>query len=103
MSAKEKKENQLESLTKKLDSRKLKKILIIVVGLQFLIIGATLFFVLQNKGGGGGNSSDSSASSFIPFLPVWIAVFIPILVLRKKEQTEGEKQRVLWVVLFWQV
>jgi len=85
---------QREDKKKELNVKNLKMILFGVVALQFIGIAATMVF-LRSRGGssGGGDSSDSG--SFVPFLPIWVAVFVPLLARRKKEQTEEEKKKML--------
>ena len=84
---------------KGLSSEKLKKIIFGVVLLQVLIIGITMYFLFQGKPSVP-TQGDDGGNSFVPFLPVWIAIFVPLFVKPRKDQTEEEKKKMLtWVVI----
>jgi len=76
-----------------------KYILIGLVATQIIIIAAQFFF-LRESGGDGGSTSDSSSSIGGMPLPIWIALFIPILAVRKKtKQTVAQKKKILWILV----
>jgi hypothetical protein len=64
-------------------------ILVGLVALQIVVLIATIFMP-RERGDGGGSSSS--------FLPIWVAIFIPIILAkRRREQTYKQKAILLWV------
>ncbi|MFC1653252.1 hypothetical protein ACFL1M_00190 [Patescibacteria group bacterium] len=68
-----------------------KKILLIIVSLQVILIGAAVFLFKKNGGAGGGSSSGS-------LVPIWVAVFIPIIATRKKKPSNKEGKNLMFSV-----
>ena len=69
-----------------------KKKIMILVGLLIVGIGLAVFIYI-NKSGSGTGKSDSSGASIASFIPIWIAIFIPIIVAQKKNKKELSKNR----------
>ncbi|MFC1626670.1 hypothetical protein ACFL1P_00535 [Patescibacteria group bacterium] len=85
---------QLKNLFKKYPHIQ-KFLLISLVALQVGILIFTLFVVKQKI-----DSSSNSSNSSFPFIPIWAAIFIPIIAIRKKEkQTIEQKQRLMWLLI----
>lgn len=76
-------------------NKKLKKILLAVVGLQVVVVVATLYFVLGRSGGSGGGSGGGNMATF---LPIWVAVFVPVFAAQQKKKP-GEEKKWLYVLL----
>lgn len=66
----------------------------IIVSIALLVVGAAalvMFYLIREESINTGEIKDST-SSFLPFIPIWIAIFIPSL-LKKKNQKPDEKQK----------
>ncbi len=67
----------------------------IILGIAVLILGSGMaVFIVMNKKSGGSVDDDS----FVPFIPIWIAIFVPTLIAKNKKQTDPNKKKVLMVV-----
>jgi hypothetical protein len=62
--------------------------MLLVVGVVVLTV-AFLFVIPVTGSGNGGDDS----SSFVPFIPIWFAAIIPILVAKREENTKHEKAK----------
>lgn len=75
-------------------TNKLKEFLYVLVGLQVVLLFVTFLLLSKRPSsgqtGGGGN--------IFPFFPVWIAIFVPVLTLRKKRKSEKE-EKFLYILL----
>lgn len=61
---------------------------ILIGGIILLIIGMVVYKIFSDRSiGSGGESSNSSVAAFVP---IWIAVFIPFLVRKKKDKNFKE-------------
>jgi len=66
----------------------------IIVSIALLVVGAAagiIFYLIRKESISTGEFKDS-ARSFFPFIPIWIAIFIPSI-FRKKKQNANEKQK----------
>jgi|GEM_PF-986555 hypothetical protein len=73
--------------------KKNKKALIILITGAFIfaaIIGFSLFLVIKGRGLAN-ESRGNSNSSFASMIPIWVAVFIPIMAAKKKKGQEQKK------------
>ena len=82
----------LEDLEKQSAQGKNSKVAIVVAALVFLLIGGLALFAKLSDGGGG---DADDAIAFVPFLPIWIAVFIPLFIKKKKGTTSEDKKKVV--------
>jgi len=75
--------------------------LILSIAIALLVLGGltAIFLIRQNTGPNISAESKDSVKSFLPFLPVWIAVFIPILVKKNKMQTQPHQKRILIITV----
>ena len=71
-----------------------KYILVGLIVLQVIAMAATIFF-FKGRGGSGEGDGGSSSSSL---LPIWLVVFIPLLV-RRKRLSPQRKKLLLWVLV----
>lgn len=69
-------------------------IVLVVLG-ALLAIGIVVFMLID----GHQTSSNSDNSSKIIFLPVWLAILLPIIVARKKQKPISEDQKRAFIVL----
>ncbi|MBT3413297.1 MAG: hypothetical protein HOJ15_00445 [Candidatus Jacksonbacteria bacterium] len=81
-----------KNLEKKEISGKKKGLLILAVGLTVIAVIGTIVFVLLNRKGGGG-SGDDSGSSIATMIPIWAAVFIPIIASKNKDKNESSSHK----------
>lgn len=81
----------LEDLEKKQPSKQGTTVAI-VIGLLVLLLGGGVALFVYTSEGGGANGSDDAAS-FIPFIPIWIAVFIPFIYRNKKKALSDNQKR----------
>jgi uncharacterized membrane protein YhaH (DUF805 family) len=86
------KDSQQEKVSNKL--KQPKYLLVALIGLQVILLTTTIF-VLKSRAGTGGESNSTSSS----FLPIWIAVFIPIIATMRKRQTVVQKSTWLWLLV----
>lgn len=89
-------EAEKEGALVKEKNEKLKKILLFIVGLQVLALGATMFFLFSRGSGSSGGGEGSSSSTL---LPLWIAIFIPIIVSQNKKKTGKEMQKRMYMLI----
>ena len=54
-----------------------------------LIVGVIVY---KAKGGEGGSSDSVSGAAMIP---IWVAIFIPLIAIKKKKEKEGQKREPL--------
>ncbi len=75
--------------------------LMISIALGLLVFGglAAVFFIRQNTEPSVSTEPKDSVRSIIPFLPVWIAIFIPILIKKNKQQTLPHQKRILIITV----
>jgi len=77
--------------------KKLNKILLsATVGLVLLAVVVTMVFWKKGSGNGGGGDDDTSIA---PFIPIWVAVFIPLFARRKKEPLTGGRKKIVIAAL----
>ena len=69
---------------------------IIAVIVGALVLAGIIAFVLTNKPGSGDGSRDTS---FISYLPIWVAVFIPLLAKKKKQSASVNRQKLLIIAV----
>lgn len=56
--------------------------MLLVLGFTLmLVLGTVVFFIKDKSGSGGGDSSSSSS-----LLPIWVAIFIPIIIAQNKNK-----------------
>ena len=67
-----------------------KQLLMILVSMQILVLGITIYVLRSREGGVGSNASS--------FVPIWIAVMIPILASSKRFDSKKNKQA-FWMLL----
>lgn len=76
----------------------------IIIGVVLLaagIAGFGIFYYLK-KESIGSNEITKSARSFFPFIPIWVAIFIPALIKKKnknQEQTEKQKRAMIIILI----
>ena len=66
------------------------KVKIAVASLAAALV-AVIVVIAVTSGGSGGDGSDSS--SFVTFLPIWIAIFVPIFAARQQREREKAKRQ----------
>lgn len=80
-----------------------KKLKLIAVGVLTLLIIGGIVLMIINKGDGNGGGGDDSSPSVTSFLPIWVAVFVPMLAKRnkddKREYTKREKSLLIALVV----
>ena len=64
-----------------------KKIVLLVLGVLMLVVAGIYFFVRSMGSDSGG---DSDSISTVSMIPIWTAVFVPIIAARKNDQAEKE-------------
>ncbi len=78
------------------EETKRKKMVVVVLAL--LAVGIAVAFSLANRSGGGSGDDDS----FFPFLPIWIAVFVPVFLANNKKvrakATEEQRRRIAVII-----
>ena len=79
----------LEDLEKQSTQSNNSKVAIIIAVLVLLVGGGIAMFVYMAEGGG----DVDEAVAFVPFLPIWIAVFIPLFIKKKKKGATSEDQK----------
>lgn len=62
-------------------------VLLLLVSVTILLAGLTVLLVI-NSGNGGSSSSDSS--SWVPFLPIWCCIFLPILIAQQNKEQKAK-------------
>lgn len=67
----------------------------ILVGLQLLVMGTTFFFVFRKAGG----NDNEVVKDFVPFMPMWVAIFVPTIVSTQKKSKKLEKNKTWYVML----
>lgn len=73
----------------KIENKKIKYILAVLVGLQLLVMGLMFYKYKGGKiGGGSGNSSS--------YLPIWVAVMVPFIVNKRKKKKTSEEEKRWW-------
>jgi len=83
-------------------TKRVKLIWLVFIGL--LVFGLMVGFYFYEKFQEGGSSSGVSGSdnnSFFPLIPIWVAIFVPILANKKKhpeQKMNAKQQRVAIVV-----
>lgn len=72
-----------------------------VLALTVAVVVGTI--VMTGGSGRGTGETSDSGSSFVPFLPIWIAIFVPIIVNRRRsrigDEKASEERRVILIVL----
>ena len=66
------------------------RVKIVIASLVAALI-AVMVVVAFTNGGSGGDGSGSS--SFVTFLPIWIAIFVPIFAARQQREREKAKRQ----------
>ncbi|NIP32477.1 hypothetical protein GWN26_03055 [Candidatus Saccharibacteria bacterium] len=75
-----------------------KKLLIIgLIALLIAVAGTIVFLILNGKGDVATESTDGS--SFVTFIPIWVAVFVPFLARRKKELPQKKEKIKLAIIV----
>jgi cation transport ATPase len=74
----------------------LKKLLIVGIMLQILVLGLTMYMT-TSKGVGGGAHNDNDFN-FVVFVPIWIAIMTPFMVSKNKSLSEERKYRKLLIL-----
>lgn len=67
-------------------------LLVVLILLQVILLATTIFVL---KGGSNQTNADSNTS----FVPIWIAVFIPLIATIRKPQTEKRKKLWMWLLV----
>lgn len=75
---------------------KTKKILLVIVGLQFLVLFLMVYIGLR---GGGSGGADNDSFNMAVFVPIWLAAMIPAL-RDKQKKSEKEKSIMLNLLVF---
>jgi len=71
-----------------------RKATIFVIAMSvMLMVGALVAYLVYSEGGFEG-AIDEDPTAFIPFIPVWIAIFVPFMVAKK-----NKKKRILIALL----
>ena len=94
-------QNQSSEPLKPGNDRNRLAIIIMVVLLFAGVAGFGIFYYLRKESIGSGEIRES-ASSFFPFIPIWIAIFIPALIKKKnknQEQTEKQKRAMIIILI----
>jgi len=55
-----------------------------------LTVGVAVFFVMGSPSNNGGQGT--FGSSFSPFVPIWLAIFVPLIGKNKGERTMSDKK-----------
>ena len=79
----------LEDLEKQSTQNNNPRIAIIIAVLVLFLGGGIAMFVYMSE---SGSSNPEEAFAFIPFLPIWIAIFIPFFIKKKKQGTTGKNR-----------
>ncbi len=65
-------------------------------GVTALAVGIAVFMVLiLTRSSAPSADPDKGSNSFFPFIPIWIAVFVPLLVSNKKKEKISKKNKIL--------
>lgn len=65
---------------------------LLAVGVLVLAVGVTAYFVFGGQGDGGGEERNSFS-----MIPIWIAVFVPLLATRNQGKVEPGTKKMLIV------
>lgn len=67
------------------------------------IIALGVFVYLSRNTSGNIPSSGSSSTSFVPYIPIYVAIFIPLIAKKKMdkgEEVDNKKLLIMFFVLF---
>ena len=82
------------------NNKKWKKMLLwLAAGLFVLAVALTIYWKKSNGVDSGGDSDDSSFTSLIP---IWVAIFIPLIASqskKKSEMTEGKRKLMIGLLI----
>lgn len=78
------------------DQTKQKKLVMVVILGAMVAIGLVVYYIFRGDKSGG-----SDDGSFFPFIPIWVAIFIPLLANKKKDKqnlTDTQKRALVILV-----
>lgn len=75
--------------------------IVIIIALVLLALGGVIAFYVYSTVGEDGGGNGDSAMPAIPFILIWVAVFVPIFAVKtkKKGPLSAEKKRILVFVI----
>lgn len=97
--AKPKKTSQPKSAPKKevVQKRNPAKLALIIIGISIAVLFSLFFVAMRTDEGTAGEANDTSI--FIPFVPVWIAVFIPLFAKKNGPKLSENVKKTLMVLV----
>ncbi len=77
--------------------------ILLVIGLTAFLLAGIFFFIITDKPGHSSGSSDDDSTSMAFFIPIWTAIFIPIIAAKRKKEgkvmTTTKQKKVLMIIL----
>jgi flagellar basal body-associated protein FliL len=78
------------------------KILLVIAILVFILaLGFTIALFLKKQGIDTGSRGDDDGVSFASMIPIWVAVFVPIMASKKKQQKKlsDKQKRAMYIII----
>ena len=67
-----------------------KLMFLFLIGFVVLVLGVIFFTIIKSNGSSTGSSG--SDTNYVALMPIWIAVFIPIIAANQKKKKEGKPE-----------